>query len=161
MSCRADQTSDVSRTMQSVNTSEKACWQSQSASACELISRTEHRACWQQLIKKKTAIYCTAFMGYQELPQECLSLLTCRSTRKGAKVSNGFIQGVACKLGLGLLQRHAFCDYHPEVTIIYCPGYAACCCLESLAVKILLMLNAVSQGACCCLHQPAQPVFLR
>ena len=79
----------------------------------------------------------------------------------GAQVWNGFIEGAACKFGLGPLQRHACCNYDPQVAIIYCPGYTPCCFLEILATEILLMLEEVSQRTCCCLHQPAQPVLLR
>ena len=79
----------------------------------------------------------------------------------GAQVWNGFIEGAACKFGLGPLQRHACCNDDPQVPVIYCPGYAPCCSLESLAVKLLSMLEEVSQHTCCCLHQPAQPDHLR
>ena len=79
----------------------------------------------------------------------------------GAQVWNGFVERAACKSGLGPLQRHACCNDDPQVSIIYRPGYAPCCSLESLAVKICLMLEEVSQRTCCCLHQPAQPASLR
>ena len=73
-----------------------------------------------------------------------------------AQVRNGFVEGAVQKLGLGPLQRHACCNDDPQVSIIYRPGYAPCCSLKSLAVKILLMSEDISQRTCCCLHQPAQ-----
>ena len=106
-------------------------------------------------------IYVLPSQASRQCPGECMSQLTGRSTHVGAQVWNGFIEGAACKFGLGPLQRHACCNDDPQVSIIYCPRYAPCCSLESLAVKSFLTLEEVSQGACCCLHQPAQPAFLR